>query len=71
MANVSLQPDVEGKLVTGQQEETLVSAIERHGTKAFQPSADPASRADGQKDFASLISRYALTWHCLPCISSF
>ncbi|KAI0388984.1 hypothetical protein F5Y17DRAFT_470024 [Xylariaceae sp. FL0594] len=41
----------------GQQEETLVSAIERHGRKAFDPTADPASRAGGQRDYASLISR--------------
>lgn len=41
----------------GKQEETLVSAIERNGTKAFQPTADAQSRAEGQRDFGALISR--------------
>ncbi|KAI3323688.1 hypothetical protein HD806DRAFT_543916 [Xylariaceae sp. AK1471] len=41
----------------GEQEETLVSTLETVGTKAFQPEADPASRAEGQKDFGTLISR--------------
>ncbi|KAI0485755.1 hypothetical protein F4859DRAFT_472316 [Xylaria cf. heliscus] len=41
----------------GEQEETLVSALERIGTKAFQPTADAKSRIEGQKDFGALISR--------------
>ncbi|KAI0877152.1 hypothetical protein GGS24DRAFT_448958 [Hypoxylon argillaceum] len=41
----------------GKQEETLVSALERNGTKAFQPTADAQSRAEGQRDFGALISR--------------
>ncbi|RYC64965.1 hypothetical protein CHU98_g1275 [Xylaria longipes] len=41
----------------GEQEETLVSALERNGTKAFQPTADAQSRVEGQKEFGALISR--------------
>lgn len=41
----------------GEQGETIVSALERIGTKAFQPAADPASRAEAQRDFGALISR--------------
>ncbi|KAI0407992.1 hypothetical protein F4802DRAFT_605385 [Xylaria palmicola] len=40
-----------------EQAETLVSALERDGTRAFQPTADAQSRAEGQKDFAALVSR--------------
>ncbi|KAJ8125216.1 hypothetical protein O1611_g8423 [Lasiodiplodia mahajangana] len=40
-----------------QQEESLVSALERNATKAFQPTADAQSRAEGQRDFGALISR--------------
>ncbi|KAI1753181.1 hypothetical protein F4782DRAFT_546095 [Xylaria castorea] len=40
-----------------EQEETLVSALERNGTKAFHPTADAQSRVDGQKEFGALISR--------------
>ncbi|KAI8634338.1 hypothetical protein F5Y19DRAFT_209111 [Xylariaceae sp. FL1651] len=39
------------------QQESLVSALERDGIKAFQPTADAAARADGQRDFGALISR--------------
>ncbi|GAP83695.2 putative protein required for cell [Rosellinia necatrix] len=39
------------------QAETLVSALERDGMKAFQPTADAQSRAEGQKDFGALISK--------------
>ncbi|KAI1132630.1 hypothetical protein F5Y10DRAFT_230977, partial [Nemania abortiva] len=39
------------------QEETLVSALERNGTRAFQPTADAQSRAEGQKNFGALITR--------------
>ncbi|KAI0102452.1 hypothetical protein GGR51DRAFT_527431 [Nemania sp. FL0031] len=39
------------------QEETLVSALERNATKAFQPTANTQSRAEGQRDFGALISR--------------
>ncbi|KAI1825441.1 hypothetical protein F4861DRAFT_547728 [Xylaria intraflava] len=41
----------------GETVETLVSALERYGTKAFQPTADASVRAEGQKDFGALISR--------------
>ncbi|KAI1506735.1 hypothetical protein F5X99DRAFT_404092 [Biscogniauxia marginata] len=37
--------------------DTLVSALEKAGIKAFQPTADPASRAEGQQEFGTLISR--------------
>ncbi|TRX89379.1 hypothetical protein FHL15_009677 [Xylaria flabelliformis] len=40
-----------------EQEETLVSALERIGTKAFHPTADAQSRTDGQKEFGAIISR--------------
>ncbi|KAI2642148.1 hypothetical protein GGS21DRAFT_501343 [Xylaria nigripes] len=40
-----------------EEEETLLSALERHSTKAFQPTADESSRAEGQRDFGTLISR--------------
>ncbi|KAI0203191.1 hypothetical protein F4808DRAFT_55075 [Astrocystis sublimbata] len=40
----------------GGQEETLVSALERDGIKAFQPSFDAQARVEGQKDFGALIS---------------
>ncbi|KAI1163133.1 hypothetical protein F5B18DRAFT_351981 [Nemania serpens] len=40
-----------------QQEETLVSVLERNGTKAFHPTADAQSRAEGQREFGALISR--------------
>lgn len=36
---------------------SLVSAIEAAGTKAFDPAANEASRAEGQKEFGALISR--------------
>ncbi|KAI1266355.1 hypothetical protein F5Y18DRAFT_416665 [Xylariaceae sp. FL1019] len=39
------------------QDETLVSALERLGSKAFRPDSDASSRAAGQRDFAALISR--------------
>ncbi|KAI0862497.1 hypothetical protein F4860DRAFT_512845 [Xylaria cubensis] len=41
----------------GGQEETVVSTLERIGTKAFHPTADAQSRADGQKEFGAIISR--------------
>jgi hypothetical protein len=41
----------------GEPTETLVSALERNGTKAFQPAEDAVSRAEGQKEFGALISR--------------
>ncbi|KAI1434927.1 hypothetical protein GGR50DRAFT_354923 [Xylaria sp. CBS 124048] len=37
--------------------ETLISALERHGTIAFQPTADASARAEGQRSFGTLISR--------------
>ncbi|KAI1411006.1 hypothetical protein F5Y13DRAFT_201749 [Hypoxylon sp. FL1857] len=39
------------------QKETLVSAIEKAGLKAFQPSSDEASRSEGQREFSALLSR--------------
>ncbi|KAI0972892.1 hypothetical protein F4678DRAFT_471306 [Xylaria arbuscula] len=39
------------------QEENLVSALERIGLKAFQPTADEQSRSEGQRDFMALVSR--------------
>ncbi|KAI1175150.1 hypothetical protein F4777DRAFT_551504 [Nemania sp. FL0916] len=39
------------------QGETLASALEGNGMKAFNPAADAQSRAEGQKDFGALISR--------------
>ncbi|KAI1426320.1 hypothetical protein F5Y12DRAFT_291954 [Xylaria sp. FL1777] len=41
----------------GEQGETLVSALERYGTKAFQPTADEQSRSEGQTKFTALVSR--------------
>ncbi|KXJ96677.1 hypothetical protein Micbo1qcDRAFT_2287 [Microdochium bolleyi] len=35
----------------------LVAAIEQAGTEAFSPTGDQASRAEGQRNFAALISR--------------
>ncbi|KAI0539384.1 hypothetical protein GGR58DRAFT_512420 [Xylaria digitata] len=40
-----------------EQDETLVSALERTGTKAFNPTADAQSSADGQRQFVALVSR--------------
>ncbi|KAI1488865.1 hypothetical protein F5X96DRAFT_671264 [Biscogniauxia mediterranea] len=37
--------------------DSLVSAIEEAGIKAFEPTAEPASRAEGQREFGALISR--------------
>ncbi|KAI0593360.1 hypothetical protein F4775DRAFT_597331 [Biscogniauxia sp. FL1348] len=37
--------------------DSLVSALEEAGTKAFEPTAEPASRAEGQREFGALISR--------------
>ncbi|CAJ2511964.1 Uu.00g075890.m01.CDS01 [Anthostomella pinea] len=42
---------------TGSNGDTLVSAIEKAATKAFQPTADPVSRSEGQHEFGALISR--------------
>ncbi|OTA57950.1 hypothetical protein K449DRAFT_386020 [Hypoxylon sp. EC38] len=39
------------------QKETLISAIEKAGLKAFQPSSDDASRTEGQREFSALLSR--------------
>ncbi|KAI1298659.1 hypothetical protein F5Y03DRAFT_260486 [Xylaria venustula] len=39
------------------QEETLASALERIGLKAFQPTADEQSRSEPQRDFMALVSR--------------
>ncbi|KAI0414029.1 hypothetical protein F5X98DRAFT_261759 [Xylaria grammica] len=41
----------------GEQDESLVSALERTGTKAFQPTADAQSSAEGQRHFVALVSR--------------
>ncbi|KAI0911744.1 hypothetical protein F4823DRAFT_635622 [Ustulina deusta] len=46
-----------GAKQAGEQNETLVSALERNGTKAFQPTADEQSRSEGQRSFVALISR--------------
>ncbi|KAF2964737.1 hypothetical protein GQX73_g8860 [Xylaria multiplex] len=40
-----------------EQDETLVSALERTGTKAFNPTADAQPSAEGQRQFVSLVSR--------------
>ncbi|TGJ84251.1 hypothetical protein E0Z10_g4529 [Xylaria hypoxylon] len=40
-----------------EQDETLASALERTGTKAFQPGADAQSSAEGQRHFVALVSR--------------
>lgn len=37
--------------------DTLISAIEKAATKAFQPSGDDASRSEGQRELGSLLSR--------------
>lgn len=36
---------------------SLLSALEATGTKAFNPSGDDGSRAEGQREFGALISR--------------
>ncbi|KAJ3569145.1 hypothetical protein NPX13_g6182 [Xylaria arbuscula] len=41
----------------GEQDETLVSALERIGTAAFQPTADEKSRSEAQRAFMALVSR--------------
>ncbi len=47
-----------GAKQAGEQNETLVSALERNGTKAFQPTADEQSRSEGQRSFVALVSRW-------------
>jgi hypothetical protein len=37
--------------------ETLVSALEKNGLRAFNPTVDAQSRAEGQQDFGALVSR--------------
>ncbi|KAI1769804.1 hypothetical protein F4818DRAFT_313873 [Hypoxylon cercidicola] len=37
--------------------DTLISAVEKAATKAFQPSRDDASRSEGQRELGSLLSR--------------
>ncbi|KAI0007007.1 hypothetical protein F4779DRAFT_620082 [Xylariaceae sp. FL0662B] len=41
----------------GNGNDTLVSAIEKAGLKAFSPTGDQASRAEGQQEFSALTSR--------------
>ncbi|KAI1214422.1 uncharacterized protein F4807DRAFT_408030 [Annulohypoxylon truncatum] len=47
---------MENQQVDGQHG-SLVSAIEKTGLKAFQPSSDEASRLEGQREFSALLSR--------------
>ncbi|KAI1337260.1 hypothetical protein F5Y15DRAFT_425849 [Xylariaceae sp. FL0016] len=44
-------------MATKEEKQTLLASIEQAASKAFDPTADPASRADGQKEFGALISR--------------
>ncbi|KAI2632561.1 hypothetical protein GGS26DRAFT_556510 [Hypomontagnella submonticulosa] len=39
------------------QKTTLVSAIEKAGLKAYQPSSNEASRSEGRREFSALMSR--------------
>ncbi|KAI1330765.1 hypothetical protein F5Y16DRAFT_396256 [Xylariaceae sp. FL0255] len=41
----------------GEHKETVVSALEKHGTQAFKPDLEPSSRAEGQQELSALISR--------------
>ncbi|KAI0804995.1 hypothetical protein GGR55DRAFT_690926 [Xylaria sp. FL0064] len=52
-----------------EQKETLVSALETYGRKAFEPTADEQSRSEGQRNFVALVSR-AGTFALMSAVNS-